>query len=693
MRLRATWQQWHLEHHLLHCLLMGLASALGAACCTWKAAEVGRGAGALLPQQENRFPLGAVARMQRGCLMRLRGGQEDALAGGVSSQGEAGKSATVKVPKSYARRDLLLKIQDDAQRRWEEEKIFEEDSPEDAVEVAGVPGNKSKYFATFPYPYMNGLLHLGHAFSLTKAEFAVGYQRMQGKQCLWPFAFHCTGMPIQAAADTLQRELLHADAEGEAPLADGVAGNEEERDADAGAVRYQSGKSKIAAKRGNAKTQAEVLLSMGVPGEEIAEFRNAEKWLGYFPSLAREDLKAMGLKIDWRRTFITTEASPWYDAFVRWQFRKLKELEKVKFGKRLSIFSPRDRQICADHDRAVGEGVCPQEYTLIKMRLISSIAALSDVQELRDAEIYLLAATLRPETMYGQTNCWVLPHDKEGNDVYYGCYRTHVAGEIAIMSEQAAVNMAYQSLSPSFGKAELVCRVKGADLLGLEVTAPLSLLKVVRTLPLLTISMGKGTGIVTCVPSDAPDDFAALADLQRKAPLREKYNIDASWVLDLAPIPVIESVYKHDAANSTAGTTRCVAEEACKEYKVASQNDRAQLALAKEKAYKLGFYEGTMVIGHLAGVKVEQAKPLIRDKLVEEGHAYIYAEPEKEVTSRSGDKCVVALTDQWYLTYGEPVWQAQVAEHLENTCEMYSADTRSRFAQVRLHDVDGCLFI
>jgi len=58
---------------------------------------------------------------------------------------------------------------------------------------------------------------------------------------------------------------------------------------------------------------------MGVPDQEIPLFADPEKWLEYFPALAREDLKAMGLKIDWRRTFITTQASPWYDAFVRWQ--------------------------------------------------------------------------------------------------------------------------------------------------------------------------------------------------------------------------------------------------------------------------------------------------------------------------------------------------------------------------------------
>jgi hypothetical protein len=29
--------------------------------------------------------------------------------------------------------------------------------------------------------------------------------------------------------------------------------------------------------------------------------------------------------------------------------------------------------------------------------------------------------------------------------------------------------------------------------------------------------------------------------------------------------------------------------------------------------------------------------------------------------SRSGDECIVALTDQWYLPYGEEQWAAQVS--------------------------------
>ena len=51
---------------------------------------------------------------------------------------------------------------------------------------------------------MNGRLHLGHGFSLSKAEFQSRYQRLLGKNVLFPFGFHCTGMPIAAAASAIE---------------------------------------------------------------------------------------------------------------------------------------------------------------------------------------------------------------------------------------------------------------------------------------------------------------------------------------------------------------------------------------------------------------------------------------------------------------------------------------------------------
>jgi leucyl-tRNA synthetase len=105
-------------------------------------------------------------------------------------------------------------------------------------------------------------------------------------------------------------------------------------------------------------------------------------------------LKAFGLGSDFRRSFITTDVNPYYDSFVRWQFKALKAKSKITFGPRNTIFSPIDDQPCADHDRATGEGVGPQEYTLIKIRVLEPPASIKKLTG--SATVYLPAATLRP---------------------------------------------------------------------------------------------------------------------------------------------------------------------------------------------------------------------------------------------------------------------------------------------------------
>mmetsp|Transcript_28742 Transcript_28742/g.68650 ORF Transcript_28742/g.68650 Transcript_28742/m.68650 type:complete len:1574 (-) Transcript_28742:8-4729(-) len=436
-------------------------------------------------------------------------------------------------------------------------------------------------------------------------------------------------------------------------------------------------KTKAAAKKGKGNSW-QILEASDVPRELVPKFVDPEFWLQYFPPIAKDDLNEMGVKVDWRRSFITTSVNPYYDSFIQWQFHKLRKLEKVSFGKRYSVYSPIDNQICADHDRASGEGVTPQEYVLIKMEVLELPPCLSQLQ---GKKVVLLAATLRPETMYGQTNCWVLPHEKDGGEVFYGCYETSTPNEVAIIGERAAQNMAFQGLSPAFGEVKELCKVNGRDLVGLPLKSPLTSLCPIYTLPMLTISMKKGTGVVTSVPSDAPDDWIALMDLKKKAPLREKYGVKDEWVLPFEVIPIIEIPYRKDNApeGSEPEMTALAAQVACEEYKVASQNDREKLALAKAKTYKLGFYEGKMNLGEYKGLSVQDAKPKVKAAMIASGDAYAYAEPEKEVWSRSGNECVVALTDQWYLKYGEEEWRKQVENHLKTGVECYSADTRSKF--------------
>jgi len=81
--------------------------------------------------------------------------------------------------------------------------------------------------------------------------------------------------------------------------------------------------------------------------------------------------------------------------------------------------------------------VAAQEYTGIKIELLDKPESLAAWAE---KKVYLVAATLRPETMYGQTNCFILPEGK------YGLFEMK-NDEFFIMSTRAARNMAFQELT------------------------------------------------------------------------------------------------------------------------------------------------------------------------------------------------------------------------------------------------------
>ena len=229
----------------------------------------------------------------------------------------------------------------------------------------------------------------------------------------------------------------------------------------------------------------------------------------HFPPLGKSDLKAFGLNTDWRRSFITTDVNPYYNAFISGMKA---QRDCQSFGNRPTIFSPRDKQACADHDRSEGEGVGPQQYTLIKIQVL-------EPQKLKLMETFSWLPRRFVPRPCGQTNCFVLP------DGEYGAYNVvendGKTKSIYICSEHSARNMAFQKFFPNQGEVKAVATFTGRDLLGLALKAPNCKYDKVYSLPLLTIKMDKGTGIVTSVPSDAPDDYMALKDLQRDAKLRE----------------------------------------------------------------------------------------------------------------------------------------------------------------------------
>ena len=191
--------------------------------------------------------------------------------------------------------------------------------------------------------------------------------------------------------------------------------------------------------------------------------------------------------------------------------------------------------------------------------------------------------------------------------------------------------------------------------MGAKLKAPMTSYEFVYALPMLTIKEGKGTGVVTSVPSDAPDDYAALMDLMNKAPLREKYGITDEMVLPFEPVPIIDVPGFGDLSAVTA----------CQKLKIKSQNDTVKLLEAKEQVYLKGFYEGVLKVGDFAGVQIQKCKDAIKKQMMDRTEAVVYREPEKQIMSRAGDECVVAVCDQWYLDYGEPEWRKKIEQCLQ----------------------------
>lgn len=75
-------------------------------------------------------------------------------------------------------------------------------------------------------------------------------------------------------------------------------------------------------------------------------------------------------------------------------------------------------------------------------------------REFEGKPVHLVAATLRPETMYGQTNCWVHP------DIEYIAFETK-SNDIFICTKRSARNMAYQEFTKDIGSCNTLKELTG----------------------------------------------------------------------------------------------------------------------------------------------------------------------------------------------------------------------------------------
>lgn len=358
---------------------------------------------------------------------------------------------------------------------------------------------------------MNGRLHLGHAFTLLKVDAQIKYKQLQGTNVLFPFAFHCSGVPIKAAADTLKEEIEQ-----------GVNETTDRRTSPQPPYQYH------------------IMMDMDIPPNEIPSFVNYTKWFEYFPTKAQEDLKQLGISVDWRRSFITTHVNPYYDKFVQWYFKKLMKKGYIKHGNQYTVWSLKEQQPVSDHGRREGEGVKPTRYTMIKTPIESSKYCSFG------SDTYLIAMTSQPDNIQHQTEFHVHPTYK------YGMYELN-NGDYVVCNESAAVSLAYQGHTHKFGKPKSVNNfVVTGDILS---NCKAQNVATGEWIPIVcdhTVVTSKGSGIVCFAAKDAGN---TLSNANKNCGVVSKTNVVTT---DVVPSDRKFDYYQLDQPVITRSGSNCV---------------------------------------------------------------------------------------------------------------------------------------
>ena len=446
---------------------------------------------------------------------------------------------------------------------------------------AKVDKKKKKFFNIFAYVTVSGFMHTGHMRGYSFSDAIARYKRMRGYNVLFPTGGHATGNGAIAKAQKI--------------------------------------------KEGNAQW-IEELNDDGVPASEIKKLGEPEKFVEFFNKTYQRDFKAFGFLMDNTR-FISTISLD-YNKFIEWQFKKLNQLKLLKKDSYFATYCPKDGPVAVDpseSDLLKGGKAEKQEFTLLKFKF---------------GDDYLVAATLRPETVFGQTNLWVNPE--------IGLVRARVGKENWIISGQAFKKLTFQKSG-----IEVLDSVDPKQIIGKKTIAP----GIDREIPILPSSFvveTVGTGIVTSVPSDAPYDYIALKDLQEHPNECKKHGINQEIVKNIKIIPIIKTELGEFAA-----------EAACKKFKIQNQSD-LKLEEATQMVYKAGFHTGIMNenCGKYSGMKVSEAKEKVKQDMIAKGKADIMYDLSEEVICRCGEQVVIKkVDDQWFIRYSDELITKKSVEH------------------------------
>ena len=439
-----------------------------------------------------------------------------------------------------------------------------------------VPGRR-KFYTVVAYPGPSGFLHVGHIRQYGYADALNRYHRMRGEQVLFPFGLHASGLP----AVTWSQKVKSRD-----------------------------------------PTTVAQLEDEHVPPSEWAGLEDPETAARFLGRAYQATMRALGVLFD-ETTYLTTIDDD-YRAFIGWQFRALRRAGALVQGTHYSAVCPVCGPVAVD----------PAETDLERGGDAEVVRFVTVPFALDDGRI-LLAATLRPETVYGVTNVWVPP---DGSLVVW-----HREDREYLVARPGAERLVEQH------GGRIGHEVPVSELIGRSVTAPLTRHRV-PVVASRIVDPAIGTGVVMSVPAHAPADAAALGEMTDAA----RAQLAAPRVLLGVGDPASLSVSESELVRGE-GTP---AERALRATGARSLADRAAIDAATERLYRLELVRGRMTIPEYEGVLVRDARERVAAALAEGGSAPPLQEFSKPVVCRNGHTVVIRrVPDQWFLHYADPAWK------------------------------------
>jgi len=476
----------------------------------------------------------------------------------------------------------FAKIEKKWQRRWAKDKIFEADPDP----------KRKKFFLTVPYPYVNGALHIGHGRTYTVGDLIARYKRMQGYNVLFPMASHMTGTPVQGMVD----RVLSGDTE---------AIEMYKRD-----LRlYFDTEEKVDA--------------------QLAKFKDAMATASFFAKVISQDFSALGYSIDWRRKFTTGDKT--YNKFVEWQFQKFMEKGYVKQGNYPLLYCPQDGNPVGEDDILEGGSAKIKEFTAIKWPFEDG---------------FLVAATLRPETIFGVTNMWINPKAKY--------VWAKVDGEKWLVSKAATKKLKLQAK-----EVEIIETFPGSRIIGKSFKS-IHDDHEVPILPAEFVDPNNATGVVYSVPGHAPFDYIALRDLKENPSQLAQYGITPEDVDSIEIIGMIDM----------KGYSEYPAKDAVEKRDIRNQSESEKLEEATQEIYKAEFYDGVMKdnCAQFSGRTIKDVKEDVVSWMKTINRVDVFYEPDQRpVICRCGANVEVGVfAGQWFLDYTSPGWKEKSRKALDN---------------------------